>query len=441
MKRLFTTLSFFLTIISCTKEPIITPDIEKFNVVITAKEGGKVNTTGGSIPKGSTFSVLATPEKDYDFFNWNPGGLTENPLKIIINSDIDLQAVFKPKDDDKDGVYNINDLCTNTSVDSLVSFKGCYPENFLEALNYNVLVSAGFSALYNYNENDLLKSMTMRFYNNKNQCYIDAPLNVNNLYTKNLKQTKIISKSFSEIKVEVTFDSFIKGELVRNIKDTITSFWDPKQNGLMAQTEVFKGGPPYPLARGWQGVTGGPNYLKTISQKRRDGAIPRNEVEYQNKMFSATSQPCSKTKLNDNEYFFSEYFQNAYFKYQDPTGKIYLLHMFPFAENQYELYILENACTIKFTNKDLKNLTDDQIVVRWNPESKSPDQYNSFKYFAQLSHDNRFISWNGNDYDILKINDTPTIISTTIPNSANKYMTKITADEFQKAIIGLTLCK
>ncbi len=424
---------------SCSKDEMPPEEAEKFNVVVTTKEGGKVSSSGGAIQKGSTFSVLATPDKDYDFLRWNPGNLTENPLKIIINSNIDLEAVFAPKDDDNDGTYNINDLCSNTSRDSLVSFNGCYPQNFLEVLNYNVLQSSGFSALYNYKENDLLNSMTMRFYIDKNQCFIDAPLNVNNLYTKNLKQTRLISKSFSEIKVEVTFDGFIKGQLVRNLKDTITSFWDPKQNGLMAQTEVFKFGLPFPQTRGWQGVTGGPNYLKTISQRRRDGLISRNETEYNNKMFSSTSQPCSKTKLSDNEYFFSEYYQNAYFKYQDVTGKIYLLHMFPFAEYQYELYIVEKTCTIKFTNTELKNLTETGIELQWNPNSKFPDPGNSFKHSAGIGFFNKFILWNGRGYDLLNIKETPKINSSTILNE-DKYMTKISADEFQKAVAGLVLC-
>jgi hypothetical protein len=439
-------LTFF--IFSCSKKDTTTQNVEKFNVVIKSNEGGTVSSTGGSFEKGSTFSVTATPSKDYDFLKWMPGNVTENPLKLIINSDINVEAFFQPKDDDKDGIYNINDECSNTSIDSLVSYKGCYPKDFLEVLKYNVLVSAGFNVLFDYKENDFINSIKTRYYSRNNESYIDAPLNSELLYYKNLKQTKIIKKTFSEVVFEVSYDDFVEGKLVRNIVDTIQTFWGEnypfvKPSVLIATSSILNPEIKSNSSRSYNGITVGDNYLKEISKKRRDKMISQTESEFQTRILSPTSKAFSKTKLNDNEYFFSEYFQDSYYKYQEENGTLFLLHMFPFNENQYELYIVENNCALKFTNSELKNIKRTGIEnIRWNPGTKIPDQYNVTKNFASFSLDNRLFIYNGN-YEPNKINETPIIISNKINSTAgiNKLMTKISSVDFQNLVSGMTICK
>lgn len=171
--------------------------------------------------------------------------------------------------------------------------------------------------------------------------------------------------------------------------------------------------------------------------------ISQTESEFQTRILSPTSKTFSKTKLNNNEYFFSEYFQDAYFKYQEGSGTLFLLHMFPFNDNQYELYVVENNCALKFTNTELKNIKRTGIEnIRWNPGTKIPDQYNVTKNFASFSLDNRLFISNGS-YEPNKINETPIIISNTINSTAgiNKLMTKISSVDFQNLVSGLTICK
>ena len=448
MKNIFSTLFIIFIIVSCSKKDSTMQNVEKFNVVIKAKEGGAVSSSGGSFAKGSTFSVTANPSKDYDFLKWMPGNLTENPLKLIINSDIEVEAFFQPKDDDKDGIYNINDECPNTSLDSLVSYKGCYPKDFLEVLKYNVAVSADFNVLFNYKENDFINNITKRIYTSNKESYIDAPLNSEFLYYKNLKQTKVINKTFFDIEYEVSYDDFVEGKFVKNILDTIKTFWgDPmprlEQTGIYSTVILnpnFKKGL---FIRGWNGLVFGKDYLKEISKKRRDKSISQTESEFQTRILSPTSKTFSKTKLNDNEYFFSEYFQDSYFKYQEGSGTLFLLHMLPFNNNEYEVFIVENNCALKFTNTELKNIARLGIeYIGWNPSSKLVDKNSMFINQVRFSLDNNLFKYTGS-YVPNTINQTPIIASNKINGTVgvNKLMTKISSDDFLKLTNGLTFCK
>jgi hypothetical protein len=446
MKNIFSTLFIIFIIVSCSKKDSTTQNVEKFNVVIKAKEGGAVSSSGGSFAKGSTFSVTANPGKDYDFLNWMPGNISENPLKLIINSDIEVEAFFQPKDDDKDGIYNINDECPNTSIDSLVSYKGCYPKDFLEVLKYNVLVSANANILFNYKENDLINSIIVRYYSRNNESYIDDPLISSSTYYKNLKQTKVIKKTFSEIVFEVSYDDFFEGMLVKNIIDTIQLFWVENKRDLSNPSFIIGFTPiksllPNSITTGYNGFTVGKDYLNEISKKRRDKMMPQTESEFQTRILSPTSKTFSKTKLNDNEYFFSEFFQDSYFKYQEGNGTLFLLHMFPFNNNQYELFIIENNCALKFSNTELKNITRTRLDnIGWNPGSKLPN--NGFKNYVVFSLDNRLFKYTGS-YEPNTINQTPIIASNKINSTAGVEisMTKISSDDFLKLTNSLTFCK
>ena len=95
MKRLF--ILVFLIIGGCSKDtdPIISTPIQivKYTLIITAAEGGTVNSSGGQYEKGTSVSVTATPGKYFKFVKWSNGS-TENPITISIEENLNLEAEF-----------------------------------------------------------------------------------------------------------------------------------------------------------------------------------------------------------------------------------------------------------------------------------------------------------------------------------------------------------
>jgi len=87
-------------LLSCSKdEPNSTKDstsipIEKFALEVTAGEGGSVSTEGGTYEKGTEVMITATPNSDYLFDKWSNGS-TDNPLKLIVNANIEITASFE----------------------------------------------------------------------------------------------------------------------------------------------------------------------------------------------------------------------------------------------------------------------------------------------------------------------------------------------------------
>lgn len=85
---------------SCTKdssEPIPTSDpIVKYTVQFQTSTGGTVSSSGGSYDKGSKLTITAIPENEYVFDSWSDGS-TENPREIVVNSDINITALFVKK--------------------------------------------------------------------------------------------------------------------------------------------------------------------------------------------------------------------------------------------------------------------------------------------------------------------------------------------------------
>ena len=47
---------------------------------------------------GTEVTISATPAEEFEFHEWS-NGVTENPIIIKMNSDIDLTAVFKSTSD------------------------------------------------------------------------------------------------------------------------------------------------------------------------------------------------------------------------------------------------------------------------------------------------------------------------------------------------------
>ena len=65
-----------------------------YNISITSSEGGTVSTYGGSYKAGSTLTISAKPDQEYVFSEWMGIESTENPLKLNINSDLNISAIF-----------------------------------------------------------------------------------------------------------------------------------------------------------------------------------------------------------------------------------------------------------------------------------------------------------------------------------------------------------
>ena len=65
-----------------------------YNISITSSEGGTVSSYGGSYKAGSTLTISAKPDQEYVFSEWMGIESTENPLKLNINSDFNISAIF-----------------------------------------------------------------------------------------------------------------------------------------------------------------------------------------------------------------------------------------------------------------------------------------------------------------------------------------------------------
>ncbi len=90
------TTCFLILVLGCSKDNQIIeePEIPKFNVVILAGEGGIVNSSGGTFSKGSTITISAIPNQEFEFEQWSDGS-TENPRELIVTNNINLTAIFK----------------------------------------------------------------------------------------------------------------------------------------------------------------------------------------------------------------------------------------------------------------------------------------------------------------------------------------------------------
>ena len=90
-----------LVVITCGKdsdEPapnLNTNTAQKFELAVSASEGGSVDTSGGSYDSNSSVTITATPSDEYEFTGWsgNASG-SSNPLTIIMNGNINITANF-----------------------------------------------------------------------------------------------------------------------------------------------------------------------------------------------------------------------------------------------------------------------------------------------------------------------------------------------------------
>ena len=102
MKKLFSLLSIFAIVLSCSSDETSTPvspppaPVAKYTITLSAGEGGTVSTTGGEYEAGQTVSVTATPQGEYLFKDWSDGN-TDATRTITVSSNSTLTANFEKK--------------------------------------------------------------------------------------------------------------------------------------------------------------------------------------------------------------------------------------------------------------------------------------------------------------------------------------------------------
>ena len=108
MKNLLLFLSLFLLICASGKDSDAGPPpssdssnnststtVEKFDLAVSASEGGSVDTSGGSYNSNSSVTIKATPANGYEFTGWS-GNVTgsTNPLTLTVNGNKNITANF-----------------------------------------------------------------------------------------------------------------------------------------------------------------------------------------------------------------------------------------------------------------------------------------------------------------------------------------------------------
>lgn len=106
-----------LITLNCKKETVESNSLI-YTLTINATQGGIVNSSGGNYSEGTEVSLSATPNNYYQFTGWS-NGLTENPLVVTMNRNINLTANFVKKN------FPLNILITgNGSVEEQILSSG-----------------------------------------------------------------------------------------------------------------------------------------------------------------------------------------------------------------------------------------------------------------------------------------------------------------------------
>jgi len=105
------------------------------NTYVMPENAGEVIPESGSYDKGSSITLEAKSDNNYEFTRWS-GDVsdTSNPFTIILNSEMNVVAEFSEiivssKDTDGDGVDDSKDLCPSTPSGFLVDESGCKIKN------------------------------------------------------------------------------------------------------------------------------------------------------------------------------------------------------------------------------------------------------------------------------------------------------------------------
>ena len=80
-------------LLSCDKDDIQTT--VQYTLTVSASEGGTISTEGGTYDEGTELTITATPSEGYFFAGWEGNDSTSESLKITLNSNQTLQALFE----------------------------------------------------------------------------------------------------------------------------------------------------------------------------------------------------------------------------------------------------------------------------------------------------------------------------------------------------------
>ena len=80
-----------------------------YNLTVTTNEGGRVSIESGSYQEGESVTIIATPDNGYYFSNWSgDSSSSSSEITILINSDIELTALFAERNTVSVNVINDN---------------------------------------------------------------------------------------------------------------------------------------------------------------------------------------------------------------------------------------------------------------------------------------------------------------------------------------------
>ena len=74
------------------------PEIPVYTLTVIAGDGGTVSQMGGSFEEGTSVTITATPNPEYEFTGWSGGASgTDNPLTLVMTTDKSITASFAKK--------------------------------------------------------------------------------------------------------------------------------------------------------------------------------------------------------------------------------------------------------------------------------------------------------------------------------------------------------
>lgn len=95
MKKLLLLFGICLTLFVCSKSNNSLPTApQKYDLSVTASEGGSVSTTGGQYYQNTSVLVTATPDKGYEFSGWTGTSLTGTSIMVKLTSNVTIKANF-----------------------------------------------------------------------------------------------------------------------------------------------------------------------------------------------------------------------------------------------------------------------------------------------------------------------------------------------------------
>ena len=95
MKKLLLLFGICLTLFVCSKSNnSLPPAPQKYDLSVSASEGGSVSTTGGQYYQNTSVLVTATPDKGYEFSGWTGTSLTGASIMVKLTSNVTIKANF-----------------------------------------------------------------------------------------------------------------------------------------------------------------------------------------------------------------------------------------------------------------------------------------------------------------------------------------------------------